>query len=454
MSRRTRLFGILVTVVPALLAVAGLLRLFTLRFEHGDLYPAGSSLRADPMGTRILHDSLAEVSPLRVGRLFKPVERGGLDSNTVLVVVAEDASFLGRRGARQRQIEEFVLGGGRLVMAFNPEWDWSGRLAARNSPAEDVPAGKDAKPAAKKAENGEAPAKGKPSGTGRKRAPDAPGASSDKVKDPPAGEDDAADDETADEEPDSARPLMWGVRLYALPAPEGEGEEGPAMATAGDVPWAPHSMTWRARMRFEPEHPAWRTVYTSRDLHPVIVERTLGRGTVVLAADTYFLSNEAMLRDREPALLAWLVGPSRRVVFDEYHLGVGEEHGVATLARKYRLGGLAVVLVVLGLLYLWRNAVAFLPPDGGEDGAGVTGGIETRDGIISLLRRNIPAARLPAVCLEEWERTRPRSPALDARAERMRKLVEAGAAAGSRDPVALYRSLCELWNETEGSRHE
>lgn len=447
MSRRTRLLGILVTVLPVVLAVAGLLRLFTLRFEQGDLYPAGSSLRADPMGTRILHDSLAEVSPLRVGRLFKPVERGGLDSNTVLVVVAEDASFLDRRGARQRQIEEFVIGGGRLVMAFNPEWDRSGRLAERNSPDEGVPAGKDAKPAAKKLQDEAMPSEGK-------AAPDAPGKSSEKVKDPPAGEDDAADDGAADEEPDSARPLMWGVRLYALPAPEEEDEDGPAMATAGDVPWAPHSMTWRARMRFEPEHPAWRTVYTSRDLHPVIVERPLGRGTVVLAADTYFLSNEAMLRDREPALLAWLVGPSRRVVFDEYHLGVGEEHGVATLARKYRLGGLAAVLVALGLLYLWRNAVAFLPPDGGEEGAGVTGGIETRDGIISLLRRNIPAARLPAVCLEEWERTRPRSPALDARAERMRKLVEAGSAAGPRDPVALYRSLCELWNETEGSRHE
>jgi hypothetical protein len=68
----------------------------------------------------------------------------------------------------------------------------------------------------------------------------------------------------------------------------------------------------------------------------VVVERQVGRGTIVMASDSYFLSNEALQRDRHADLLAWLVGSGTQVVFDEAHLGIVEKPGVATLMRKYR----------------------------------------------------------------------------------------------------------------------
>ena len=46
--------------------VAGLILLFRLRLGQGDVFPAYSSLRADPLGTLALHDSLAQLPGARV----------------------------------------------------------------------------------------------------------------------------------------------------------------------------------------------------------------------------------------------------------------------------------------------------------------------------------------------------------------------------------------------------
>ena len=53
------------------LLVAGLAVLFRLRLAQGDVFPAYSSLRSDPLGTRALHDALAQLPGVRVDRQFK-----------------------------------------------------------------------------------------------------------------------------------------------------------------------------------------------------------------------------------------------------------------------------------------------------------------------------------------------------------------------------------------------
>ena len=60
----------------------GLWQLFTIRFETGDVYPPYSSLRADPLGTKALHDSLNSLNALRVGRNFRPLGRFADPRNT------------------------------------------------------------------------------------------------------------------------------------------------------------------------------------------------------------------------------------------------------------------------------------------------------------------------------------------------------------------------------------
>ena len=87
-----------------------------------------------------------------------------------------------------------------------------------------------------------------------------------------------------------------------------------------------------------------------------------GAGHLVLAADVYFLSNEALQEDRSTPLLVWLIGPHTRVLFDESHLGVVADPGIAALARRYGMSGAFFTLLLLAALFVWRRMALFVPP--------------------------------------------------------------------------------------------
>jgi hypothetical protein len=149
---------------------------------------------------------------------------------------------------------------------------------------------------------------------------------------------------------------------------------------------------------------AWTTIY-ERQGRPVLVQKRLGKGTLVLSAVTYFVSNEAMRDERYPALLAWLVGNKKRVIFDEYHHGMIRRRGTATLIRKYRLHWLAAGMVLLAGLFVWQNSVSLVPPFTARDTTTeVALGKDSSSGLVNLLRRNIPSSRIFSVCLNEWKR--------------------------------------------------
>jgi hypothetical protein len=117
----------------------------------------------------------------------------------------------------------------------------------------------------------------------------------------------------------------------------------------------PSSLPWHSTLVFEPQDPAWRILYTRAE-KPVLIERSYGKGSIVLSSDSFFLSNEAMKRERYPQLLSWLCGPHRKIVFDETHLGVSKSPGIATLLRKYGLAPFFISLIVLALLAIWKQA--------------------------------------------------------------------------------------------------
>src|SRR5262249_11851913 len=213
----------------------------------------------------------------------------------------------------------------------------------------------------------------------------------------------------------------------------------------------PGELPTHTALYFDNLAPAWRVLYARSDrtnMFPVVIERPVGRGTLVLAADSYPFSNEALRRERHSDLLAWLIGPSRRVIFDETHLGVAEEPGIATLARQYRLGGFFLALLALAALFVWRNAVSFLPAPEERLPANHGDLVEGRDsasGFIQLLRHHVPPADIMKVCLEQWNAhfTHARKPSL-ARLEAMQKRIdtENALAPHARNPVRLYREFC------------
>jgi hypothetical protein len=175
---------------------------------------------------------------------------------------------------------------------------------------------------------------------------------------------------------------------------------------------------------FDPS-PQWATL-SQRDA----VERDFGKGSVVLVADSYFLSNEGLREARDTDLIARLVGPARHVVFDENHFGVAETGSVAKLMRKYRLEGAVLVLVVVAGLFLWRSASSFLPPRPTRSAQAVMG-FDSFEGLAALLRRGIAEKDLLNTCFAEWRKSAPKG-------SRGLQID------GKGDPVAAYRAACRV----------
>jgi hypothetical protein len=87
------------------------LRLMGVEFQTGDFYPAYSSLRADPLGAKLLYDALARLPGLSVARGYKPLDFFPEHSATILLLgtqagMLDDSEFLhgletaARRGNR------------------------------------------------------------------------------------------------------------------------------------------------------------------------------------------------------------------------------------------------------------------------------------------------------------------------------------------------------------------
>lgn len=175
----------------------------------------------------------------------------------------------------------------------------------------------------------------------------------------------------------------WGVQFGYVPLPNAQADSEPA------------------------DHPKLTALYFRYEGQVVRrVERHFGNGTVVLLASCYPMSNEALASDRETATIAWALDGNRTIVFDEHHLGIAESSGVVTLARKYHLEGLGAVLLVLLILFIWKNSVSLLPPRAENATKDSVVAMDARSGLANLLRRNIPGAALLKTCFEEWEAAR------------------------------------------------
>jgi hypothetical protein len=131
------------------------------------------------------------------------------------------------------------------------------------------------------------------------------------------------------------------------------------------------------------------------------IEKTFGKGSVVLAADSKAFDNGATASRERLALVTAAIGPYRHIVFDEQHFGIQESGSVVALARHLRLTGLAVGLAILTALFLWKSAAAF-PPPGEEPAAANSTGRTAHAGLVTLLRRHIPASELAAACWRQW----------------------------------------------------
>ena len=414
----------LLLLVCATAFVAGVVYLFVLRFEAGDVYPPYSSLRADPLGTMALAESLAKLPGLKLRRDISTANKLPEEKNTTYLHLAAEVSDWRQMPVDLfEEIEAFATRGGRLVVTMRPVTKpsfWPGTppafpIASTNTAATNAPGLKGGK---------QKPAK----------------------KSRPAG----------NEAPNSVSlQKRWGMEFAyeKLHAGDNDVYEPAAVENRTDRS-LPAELAWHSALVFTNLDPAWRTIY-ARGTNAVVVERHFGLGSVVWATDSYFLSNEALWKAREPRLLAWLIGPGEHVVFDEAHLGVTESESVAVLMRKYRLHGVIGGLLLLALLFIWKNSVSLVPPHADVARSDHIAGKDATAGFVNLLRRNIAPREVLEACFNEWTRSLlHRGNVRIASVDQAQAVMEAERARppGARDPVQAYRKICAALKSPSGDK--
>lgn len=416
-------------------------QLLVLRYQSGDVYPAYSSFRADPLGTKALYDALDELPEFQVERNFRPLKKLQPPQPVTLVYAGTHHQSYWT----EREIQEFeslVLNGTRVVFTFYP-FDQSSR-----SEREERDQQKKKEERLEKEEERFGPEK-------PEEKKDEP-AKDEKTMHEKSGE---GDSEKKNDSEDKKKPdaftskrddglipfrevaKRFGFEFALLPPNEDKAYQRHAFLfePGGKLE---RDLTWHTALYFDKLSPEWNVLYLS-ETKPVVVERPYGRGSILLAADSYFVSNEALRKERHSQLLSRLFSGPKQVIFDEEHHGVSEDMGIAKLAIKYRLHGVIAGLVLIAALFVWKNVARFVPsrPDEAQDGR-ILAGKDMAQGFVNLLSRTIQPADILSVCVEEWRRT--------AANETQRSQVaalgaeEAVRTPKERNPVAAYQAICRL----------
>jgi hypothetical protein len=312
--------------------------------ETGDVYPAYSSLRSDPLGAKALYESLGALPGIQVERLYK--QRTALEKSDAMLVLGVDP--VGWSAVRDRTLEEYeklVQNGGRLVIAFLPV-----------------------------------------------RSPF-------KLPEKREGE------------------RRWDIKL----------RYGISDASGDAIP--------RETVLFFEAGPEWRVIPGHNT-----VERPFAKGSIVLAADTFALSDEGLRDARDANFIAALIGPARRVIFDENHFGVVETGSVTKLMHKYHLEGAVAMLALAAALFLWRSASGFLPPRAVAAADAVTGR-DSIEGMTALLHRGVAEKDLLETCFAEWNKSAPRERRVQQVEDEIRRLKDR--------PVEAYRAASKALTENK-----
>jgi hypothetical protein len=243
------------------------------------------------------------------------------------------------------------------------------------------------------------------------------------------------------EEHTEAPPL--GLTLYRQPLGEDHAQYAERQATTEDGV-LPEALIFRSSLYFGLNDPAWETVF-SFETKPVVVRRTWGEGEIVMIADSYLFSNEALRSHRASDFLAWVVPPGGPVVFDEFHHGLSRQPGISALVRKYRLHGVVLSLVAVVALLIWKKAMVFAPrPADDAREREPDPGAETSGGWVTLMRRHIPPRNLPGVCLDAWQSSRAADRFSEEQVEQVRQMTRQENERQRPDPVAVYKSICDF----------
>jgi len=113
---------LLISALLLLLLVSALAiyQLFVLRFENGDLFPPGSSLRSDPLGSMALYLALERTAGINLRRNYRPFDHQQPTGSTILLLGIDHQRLLTASKQDSAQLEQLAGRGNRVVIAFTP----------------------------------------------------------------------------------------------------------------------------------------------------------------------------------------------------------------------------------------------------------------------------------------------------------------------------------------------
>ena len=304
---------------------------FTTRLETGESFPQYSTYRADPKGLKALYESLRATDLLNVSRRLQFSKTLPSGAHQVLFIAGVRADQQSISEEDTRFLDNWLATGGRLIIALRPD---ENQTAHRQS------------------------------------AP-------------------RANQEGSEETPSilwQTQLRRWGIRIVPLSDIPSSTAHSPVFGTIS---------RWLGRNSFDRLTADWKVIAFQGNKE-VIVERPFdalslahgkptdalsldhgvpfdalpltpgrpadhGGGSLVLMADSYPLSNEALAADRNTGFLLWLIDDRRNILFDETHLGLSEQPGIMALAQRYGLQGALISLVAVLLLFIWKCQYTLVP---------------------------------------------------------------------------------------------
>jgi hypothetical protein len=418
---RKPLITLLLALLLGVVLVAGLSRLFVLRYEVGDVYPAYSSLRADPLGTKALAEALDALPGVEMRRNFKPLPqlRAGEPVTLVYTGVPHQAVWTEQELAA---FDAMVLAGSRALFTFYP--------------VENIPTEKEEKRSGERArQKKKEQLDQKKTATGKKKSDEEKKDAKKKTEGDESGKEDILPGAKLIDFQTVAK--RWGFEFAYLPEDKEAYQRQAALVEPGGN--LEPDITWHSALYFKDLKPAWKVLYMCGTM-PVVIERRYGNGSIVLAADSFLVSNEALSTERHPRLLARLFAGPSTVIFDEESRGLRDAPGLVHLARKYGLHGVFAGLLLLAILFVWKNAVRFIPAYEPHFAEGdVIAGKESSEGFVNLLRRSIRPSKIFDACIAEWHKTFAHRPRELARFDEIRAREQS--LPSGRDLAARYRAI-------------
>jgi hypothetical protein len=351
---------------------------FRVRLETGDSFPEYSTYRADPKGLKALYESLQSTDLIHVSRRLQSSKILPSGENQILVVAGVRADPQTVSEEDSQLFDHWLATGGRLIIALRPEKIRTTKGAPSPHP----------------------------------------------------------DEKTAENDPSALpwRTLIrrWGAEIEPINDFRSKTVDSTAFGNIS---------RWLGQNSFTRLTADWKVIAVEGEKN-VIVERAFADGSVVLLADSYPLSNEALAGDRNTGFLLWLINDRTGVLFEETHLGLSEQPGIMALAQRYGLQGTFISIVAVLLLFIWKCQYTLVPrTKNRENGLTVSGGSSDQM-FLNLLQRTVSRKDLLDVCITSWLKTARPTPAQLARLEKFQSDADE-----KKSVVERYNRLTNLLNE-------